>query len=129
MKLLKRYSVLIALASLLWTSASMADGAVVVLDIARADHDQRTGKPILTLIFAKTSEERLRKFGDDNVGQKVEFLVNGQVLASPVLREPIGGQFNISNSSWTEQEVVELARQFSEAPKGEVEIRRSLPSK
>jgi hypothetical protein len=128
MKSLKYLSLLIALASVLWISACMADEAVIVLDSATAGHDQRTGKPILRLIFA--SKERFRTVSADNLGEKVDFLANGRVVLSPVVREPVlGGQIEISDQSWTDQDVVELARQFSEAPKGEIEIRRSFASK
>ena len=130
MKSLKCRSVLIALASLLWISASMADEAVVVLDSATAGHDQRTGKPILHLIFAEKSKERFRTINADNLGAQVDFLVNGRVVVSSVVREPVlGGQIEMRDPSWTDRDAIEIARQFSEAPKGEIEIRRSLPSK
>jgi hypothetical protein len=130
MKSLKYLSLLIALASVLWISACMADEAVIVLDSATAGHDQRTGKPILQLSFAKTSKERFRTFNADNLGEKVDFLVEGRVIVSSVVREAVsGGEIEMRDPSWTDQDAVELARQFSEAPKGEIEIRRSLPSK
>jgi hypothetical protein len=63
MRSFKCRSFLIALTSLLSISGSMADGLIVVLSGASADHDQRTGKPVLKLIFAETSREKLRTFG------------------------------------------------------------------
>jgi hypothetical protein len=128
MKTLKCRSLLIALTSLLWVSVCLADGVVVVLDSATVGHDQRTKQPILRLIFA--SKERFRTVSADNLGEKVDFLVSGRVVLTSVIREPLsGGQIEISDQSWTDQDVVEFARQFSEAPKGEIEIRRSFPSK
>lgn len=102
----------------------MADELVVLLSGATIDHDQRTGRPILKLTFAEASKEKLRIFDANNVGQKVEFRVDRRVLLTPVLREPMeGGMVQISDPSWTDQAVIELAKQLSTAPKGEIEIR------
>jgi hypothetical protein len=123
-------SLRIALTSLLLISGCLAD-ELVVLNSATASHDERTGKPILKLIFAETSKERLRSiFGTENVGQMVELRVDGRVVLSPVLREPLTGvQMQISDPSWTDQAVIDLAQQLSNAPKGEIELRPSSSSK
>ena len=91
MKSLKCRSVLIALVGLLWISGCMADELVVVLNSARLrlGHDKRTGKPVLNLIFAETSKERLRIVSADNLGNKVEFRVDDRVVLTTVIREPI----------------------------------------
>jgi hypothetical protein len=129
MKSLKCRSLLIALVSLLRISGCMADEAVVVLNSATAGHDKRTGKPVLNLTFAETSKERLRIVSAENLGKRVEFRVDGRVVVSSVVREPIEfGHIQINDPSWTDQVVIELARQFSEAPKGEIELRPSPPS-
>jgi preprotein translocase subunit SecD len=129
MKSLKCRSFLIALTSLLLISGCIADELVVVLSGATADHDLRTGRPVLRLIFADASKEKLRVFGADNVGQKVEFRVDGRLILKSVLREPLaGGTVQISDPSWTDQVVVDLAQQLSKAPKGEIEIRPSSSS-
>jgi len=129
MKSLKCRSLLIALTSLLLISGCIADELVVVLSGATADHDHRTGRPVLKLIFADASNEKLHVFGADNVGQKVEFRVDGRLILKPVLREPLaGGTVQISDPSWTDQVVVDLAQELSKAPKGEIEIRPSSSS-
>jgi preprotein translocase subunit SecD len=129
MKSLKCRSFLIALINILLISGCMADELVVVLSGATADHDQRTGRPVLKLVFAEASKEKLRIFGADNVGQKVEFRVGGRIVLKPVLREPLaGGTAQISDPSWTDQAVIDLAQQLSNAPKGEIEIRPSSSS-
>jgi preprotein translocase subunit SecD len=107
----------------------MADELVVVLSGATADHDQRTGKPILKLIFAEASKEKLRIFGADNVGQKVELRVDGRVVVRSVIREPLaGGTLQIYDPSWIDEAVIDLAQQISKAPKGEIELRPSSSS-
>jgi len=129
MKPLKRRSLLFALVGLSWISACMADEAVVVLKSATAAHDKRTGRPVLNLTFAETSKERLRVVCADNLGKRVEFRVDGHVVVGPVIREPIEfAHLQISDPNWTDEAVIELARQFSSAPKGEIELRPSSPS-
>ena len=60
MRSLKCQSFLIALTSLLLISGCIADELVVVLSGATADHDVRTGRPVLKLIIAEASKEKLR---------------------------------------------------------------------
>jgi len=129
MKSLNCRSVLVVLASLLLISGCMAGELVVVLSSATAGHDARTGKPVLNLVFTEASKERLRIFNADNLGQMVEFRVDGRVVLRPVIREPVlGVQVRISDPSWTDQAVIDLAQQLSNAPKGEIELRPSSSS-
>jgi preprotein translocase subunit SecD len=124
MKSLKNRLFLVAIASLLLAPACMADELVVVLGSATLDHDQRTGRPLLKLIFTETSKERLRAFGSDNIGQKVEYRIEGHTVIAPVLREPMSGTTQIiSDNSWSDETVIGLAQQFSKSPKGEIELR------
>jgi hypothetical protein len=67
-----RRSFLIALASLLWISGGIAAELPVVLKSATAGHDERTGKPLLNLVFAETSMERLCIFYAANLGKRLE---------------------------------------------------------
>ena len=129
MKSLEYRSFLIAQASLLLVSVCRADEVTVVISGATAGHDKRTGRPVLNLIFAEASKERLRRFSADNLGKMIEFRADGRVALSPVIREPLlSREVQINNPSWTDQAVIELARQLSEAPKGEIELRSSSPS-
>ena len=124
MKSCTSQTLLIALATVLWISGCMAEQVVVPLVGAVADRDQRTGSPMLKLTFQEASKEKLRNFGNNHVGQKVEFCLHGQVLFTPVLREPmLGGTAQISDPSWTDQTVLELAKQLSDNPTAEIEIR------
>ncbi len=84
---------------------------------------------MLNLVFTEASKERLRIFNADNLGQMVEFRVDGRVVLRPVIREPVlGVQVRISDPSWTDQAVIDLAQQLSNAPKGEIELRPSSSS-
>src|ERR1700743_127214 len=89
MKSLKCPSLLIALASLLLISVCRAAEIVVVISSATAGHDKRTEKPVLNLRFTEVSKEQLRSFSADNLGKMVEFRVDGRVVLSTVIREPL----------------------------------------
>lgn len=129
MKPPKLRSLLATLVSLLWISASIADETVVVLNSATVGHDKLTGKPVLNLTFAEPSKERLRIVCNGNVGKKVEFRVDGRVVVSPVIREPVESvRMQINDRDWTDQTVIELAQQLSAAPNGELELRPSSAS-
>jgi preprotein translocase subunit SecD len=118
---------LIALASLLSISVSAADGMIVAFSSATTDHDKR-GNPVLRLIFSEASGERLRTFSTENIGQKVELRVAGNLIFTPVLREPLmGSTVEIWNVGWTDQTVADLAQKLSNAPNGEIEFRPSSP--
>jgi hypothetical protein len=116
---------LIALFSLLSISVSMADGIIVVLDSATADHDKRSNNPVLKLTFSEASREKFRTFTTENVGQKVELRVAGNAIFTSVLREPLTGRIpvQISNPDWTDEAVIDLAQKLSNAPNGEIELR------
>jgi hypothetical protein len=70
-----RRSFLIAIASLMLISTTVAQDIIVELSGARADHDPRTGKPVLKLRFSDKSQKALEIFNSNNLGQKIEFRV------------------------------------------------------
>jgi preprotein translocase subunit SecD len=123
MRSFKHRSLLVALVSLLSISATMAEGISVVLSSAIAGHDQRSGSPVLKLIFAKASSEKLRVFGAEHVGQRVELRVAGDVILTSVLREPLSESIQVSDPNWTDQTVIDLAEKLSGAPNGQIELR------
>lgn len=79
MKHFKCRSSIVSLISLFWISGCVAEE--LRLSGTTSGHDQRTGKPVLKLEISEASRETLRRFGADNSGQKVEFLVRGQVTS------------------------------------------------
>ena len=117
-------SFLIALFSLLSISVCLADGMIVGLSNATADHDKRTGRPILNLMFSEASKQKLRTFSTENVGQKVELRVAGNLILTSVLREPLmGSSMEVSGGDWTDQIVIDPAQKLSNAPNSEIEFR------
>ncbi|WP_316159107.1 MULTISPECIES: SecDF P1 head subdomain-containing protein [unclassified Bradyrhizobium] len=130
MMLLRCRSLLIVVTSLLFMSGCIAGDHVVVLTGATVGRDERTGRPILNLIFAEKSKETLRIISNSNLGRPLEIRVAGRTFLTPVLREPIGGAtWQISDRDWTDQEVNGLAEQLNNAPKGEIEFRAAQPPK
>jgi preprotein translocase subunit SecD len=64
---------------------------------ATAGLDQRTSKPIVTIALTEASKRSFAQFTSGRVGGKMELRVNGQVLSTAVLKEPLlGDSFQIS---------------------------------
>jgi preprotein translocase subunit SecD len=91
----------------LWSIGS-ATAEPLVLEIARATTglDQRTGKPIVNVVLREASKRAFDRFTSGKVGSKMELRVNGQVLSTAVLREPllsesfqISGDFSVDETN------------------------------
>jgi hypothetical protein len=117
-------SVAALLASLtIFIAVTMAADSSVVLNVvgAAAVHDARTGKPLLAIRLDQLSAKVFAGFSAANVGNKVELRLNGKVLATPVLREPIlGGALQIDLGDQSDM-AGSLAEQMSK-PGAKVEV-------
>jgi hypothetical protein len=117
-------SVAALLASLtIFIAVTMAADSSVVLNVvgAAAVHDARTGKPLLAIRLDQLSAKVFAGFSASNVGNKVELRLNGKVLATPVLREPIlGGALQIDLGDQSDM-AASLAEQMSK-PGAKVEV-------
>ncbi len=49
-----------------------------------------------------------------NVGKKAALRANGNVMASPAIREPIAGSIQIVDNDWTEEKVKSLVDQLTQ---------------
>jgi preprotein translocase subunit SecD len=91
------------LASLLAFTGPIATAAAdpLLLDVARAQagFDARTGEPVISIVLTEASRGAFTTFTAGNIGRKTELRLDGRVLASPVIREPIaGGSMQISGA-------------------------------
>jgi len=80
---------LLLLGALPIISASADEMIVLSVVSAGADHDVRTGKPILVIKLDEASTRTFSTFSSTYVGSKIGLRVDGKVLAEPVMREPI----------------------------------------
>jgi hypothetical protein len=125
---LSSISALLSVAALLasvtiFIAVTMAADSSVVLNVvgAAAVHDARTGKPLLAIRLDQLSAKVFAGFSAANVGNKAELRLNGKVLATPVLREPIlGGALQIDLGDQSDM-AASLAEQMSK-PGAKVEV-------
>ncbi|MGH6769241.1 MAG: SecDF P1 head subdomain-containing protein [Xanthobacteraceae bacterium] len=112
------------LALVISIAAASAQPLLLEVEKAEAAFDQRTRAPIISVRMSKASAKAFAELTQKSVGRPMAFRVDGKVLMKPVIREPVlGGAFQISNSSFTVEEVKSLAAQLSSgAAKIQVEI-------
>jgi preprotein translocase subunit SecD len=103
------------LASLLAVATSLAQPVVLNVISAEAGHDQRTGKPMVMITLGGISGQQMMALTSKHVGEKMALRVNGRVLASVVIREPLVARFQMSDSRWSEQDAEQVAGQVSKA--------------
>jgi preprotein translocase subunit SecD len=71
--------------------------------------DQRTNQPVVSLRFAPRGARELGRVTDENIGQPLAFVLDNEVIAAPVIREPImGGSVQVSGG-FTVEEANDLA--------------------
>jgi preprotein translocase subunit SecD len=90
-----------------------AEPAVIELVSATAGFDQRTNEPIVEYKLSPASGKLFAEATRKNVGRKLELRVDGQVVVSAVIREPIlGGSGQISDR-YTDQDVKNIVGRLS----------------
>src|SRR5947209_18777132 len=58
---------------------------------AQASVDQRTNEPIVSFRFNPAGARQFARVSGENVGRPMAIVLDGVVLAAPVIREPITG--------------------------------------
>lgn len=89
---------------------------------ASATFDSRSGEPVVSIILTEASAKVFAEFTTAHVGRKVAFSIGGNVLATPIIREPIlGGSTQISGDM-TVQDATALAKQIYDGARIDVEV-------
>lgn len=96
-------------------ATSLARPVVLNVISAEAGHDQHTGKPIVTITVSGISGQEMIALTSKHVGEKMALRLNGRVLASSVIREPLVTRFQMSDSRWSEQDAEQVAGQVRKA--------------
>jgi hypothetical protein len=114
-------AILLLLVGALPISTSAEEILVLNVISASADHDLRTGNPVLVIKLDETSKRAFSTFSSTYVGSKTELRVDGKVLAELVIREPIiAGSLQIDLGARAEG-TNNLAEQISK-PGAKVEV-------
>ena len=94
-------------AALFVATIASAEPLIVELESATTGFDQRTGKPVLNIRLKDSFRRVFAIFSGNNVGRKVQLRVDGNVLHSSVIREPLlGGSFQLSGISLEEAQAM-----------------------
>lgn len=79
-----------ALATLaLVTGASAAELLTLGVVDARPTYDTMTGTPVVEITLSDQGRETFAKFSRENVGKRVEVLVDDDVVTSPIIQTPL----------------------------------------
>jgi preprotein translocase subunit SecD len=91
---------------------------------AAASFDERSRQPIVTYRLAEASKQAFAELTEKNVGKKMELRVDGRIIFSPVIREPILGGSGQISGELTVERAKEIADLLSTAgAKVEAEIK------
>ena len=103
--------------------ASIAAAEPLVLEVADAQpaFDQRSNEPIVTFRLTPASARRFADFTRENVGRTVDVRVDGRMVMSSVIREPILGGFGQISGGFGVKEAKEMAERFA-AGKARLEL-------
>jgi preprotein translocase subunit SecD len=115
---------LVLVAVLIWSASLGAATEPVSIEVitAEAGRDQRTNEPIVNLKLSEKSGRLLSQITQENVGRNMHLRVDGKVVMSPVIREPIlGGSLQISGR-FSEKETQALVDSIKAGSKIEIEL-------
>jgi hypothetical protein len=91
----------------------------IQVEKAEAASDLRTKEPVVVITMAPRSGRLFAELTQNNVGRRLVYRIDGQVVSEPIIREPItGGVVQISGNI-TVKEAAALAERLG---KGEAKI-------
>jgi protein-export membrane protein SecD len=79
---------------------------------AQPGHDQRTGEPVVMFRFDAEGRKRFAETTQANVGRPFAIVLDNQVIAVPVIREPITGGSGQISGRFTTVQVNDLAKRI-----------------
>jgi preprotein translocase subunit SecD len=78
-------------------------------DVAAATVGESHGHPVVELLLTRTGREKLARLTQENVGKRVGMLVDGKLVAAPVIRAPIIQGRAIIDGNFSETEARRVA--------------------
>ena len=87
-------------------------------DVAAAEQqfDPETGWPMVVLTFSDAGQHKFAAAQQDRVGQVLEIALDGALISSPVLMEPIAGAEVAISGSFSVADAVALAERLRGLP-------------
>jgi len=115
---------LFALLALAPGTASAGESIVLHVQHVSVMTDPIGGQPALKMELTAESKEAFGAFTNRHIGQQVDLKVDGEVLMSPIVREPILGGEVVINGQFEKAELVGIAKRVEAADaKVEAEVR------
>jgi preprotein translocase subunit SecD len=102
-------------------AAALAAPLALKVDAALASFDS-TGAAVVNARLEPESGRAFAEFTAANVGRRVEFRVDGEAVAAPVIRDPITGGEIVISGSMTAEDAGRLAMRLRGGALIEVEI-------
>ena len=86
------------------------------IEAAEQQFDPSTGWPMVVLTFTETGQRKFAAAQQDRVGDVLEIALDGELIATPFLMEPIAGAEIMIAGSFTLEEAVRLAERLRGLP-------------
>ena len=99
--------------SALMLATAAAEPIFLEITDAVVAFDQRTSEPVVSFRMTPASQRLFADFKSKNVGRKTEFRLDGRLLMSPVIREPILGGAGQISSKFTVEDARDIAERLS----------------
>jgi preprotein translocase subunit SecD len=94
-------------------SADIAGAETLAVESAAVEYDQRTTEPVVTVRFTAAARQAFSEFTRKNVGRRVSLLVDGRVIITTTIREPIDGGVGQLSGNLTVDRAKEIAAGLS----------------
>jgi preprotein translocase subunit SecD len=105
-------------------SIGIAAAQPLLIEVATVEStlDKRTNEPVISLKMSEKSAQSFAQLTQENIGRLMQLRVDGKVIMSPVIREPIlHGSLQISGR-YSSKEAKDIADSIKSGSKVEVEL-------
>lgn len=108
----------------LMLAAAPAQADAMELEVARAEAklDRQSAEPIIVMMLTRKSAASFADFTRANIGRPIRVSFEGKVIAAPIIKEPIPGQWLQISGKFTVAEANRLAAAIHSAMSIDVEL-------
>ena len=95
------------------TVSASADPLTLRVTRAEAAYVQRSGEPVVSMVFDEESKRLFADFTARHIGKAMELRIDGRTVMKAVIREPITGGAGQIAGGLTAQQAREMAERLS----------------
>jgi preprotein translocase subunit SecD len=96
-----------------WIDIGTAQPASLSIETAALAYDSRTSEPVVSFTLTAAARQIFAEITRKNVGRRLAFLVDGRVVTTSVIREPIDGGSSQLAGGFTADQAKSLAARLS----------------